>query len=83
MIVISLSELATSGVCCMRKMGEARAENECQWLSDGRPIDPKLFDMFENRDKQCNVVLVKFSNGKFTHSRKQYTKIPNPLIHQI
>ncbi len=66
MILISLSELATSGVCCMRKTGEAQAENECQWLSDKRPIDPKLYDKFQNSDKECNVVVVKFANGKFT-----------------
>jgi hypothetical protein len=50
----------------MRKTGEAQAENECQWLSDKRPIDPKLYDKFQNSDKECNVVVVKFANGKFT-----------------
>ncbi len=66
---ISLSELATSGVCCMRKTGEAMSENKCEWLSDGRLIDKKLYDQSQNIDKQCNVVLVKFVNGEFTPSQ--------------
>ncbi len=65
LILISLSELATSGVCCMRKTGEARAENECQWLSNDQPINPKLYNKSQNSDKECNVVLVEFDNGKF------------------
>ncbi len=69
LILISFSELATSGVCCMRKTGEIQAQNECQWLSDERPINPNLYVLSKNSDKQCSVVVVKFANGKFIPSQ--------------
>jgi len=53
----------------MRKTGETQATNECQWLSDGQTINPKLYALPEGSDKECNVVLVYFANGEFTASK--------------
>jgi hypothetical protein len=53
----------------MRKTGETQATNECQWLSNGQTIDPNLYALPENSDKECNVVFVSFEEGKFTRAK--------------
>ncbi|XP_054153265.1 adhesion G protein-coupled receptor E3-like [Oppia nitens] len=59
----SNAELATSGVCCMRKISDTMVGQKCQWLSSGREIKyNKPVD-----DKSCLVIVTTFNkdNKKF------------------